>query len=45
MTESIRAYIPSKLVYKERFFTREEATAREKYSKSSAARKYLKKVL
>ena len=45
MTESLRPYIPFKLIYKEGFLTREEAIAREKYFKTSAGRRYLKKVL
>ncbi|HUS02320.1 MAG TPA: GIY-YIG nuclease family protein [Chitinophagaceae bacterium] len=44
MTESLRPYIPFKLIYKEEFLTREEAIAREKYFKTSAGRRYLKKV-
>ena len=42
MTESIRPYIPFKLMYKEEFETREQAVIREKYFKSSAGRRYLK---
>ena len=45
MTQSIRAYIPFKLIYKEVFPTREEAIAKEKYFKTSAGRRFLKKVL
>ncbi len=44
MTQSIRPYIPFKLIYKEKFATREEAIQREKYFKSSAGR-FLKKVV
>ena len=43
MTESIRPYIPFKLVYKEEFTTREEAIKRERYFKSAAGRRFLKK--
>jgi putative endonuclease len=45
MTESIRPYIPFKLVYFEEFETEKEAIAREKYFKSGAGRRFLKKVL
>ena len=45
MTESIRPYIPFELIYKEEFVTREEAISREKYFKSSAGRRFLKKVI
>jgi putative endonuclease len=45
MTESLRPYIPFKLVYTEEFPTREEAIAREKYFKTSAGRRYLKKII
>jgi putative endonuclease len=43
MTESIRPYIPFVLVYKEAFVTEHEAIKREKYFKTSAGRRYLKK--
>ncbi|MBI1343256.1 MAG: GIY-YIG nuclease family protein [Terrimonas sp.] len=43
MTESIRPYIPFKIVYFETFDTEEEAIKREKYFKSSAGRRFLKK--
>ena len=43
MTESIRPYIPFRIIYKEEFSTEQEAIAREKYFKSSAGRRYLKK--
>ena len=42
MTDSIRPYIPFKLVYIEEFNTREEAVIREKYFKTSAGRRFLK---
>ena len=45
MTESIRPYIPFILVYKEEFFTRVEAIAREKYFKTSAGRRFLRNIL
>jgi len=45
MTASTRPYIPLQLVYFEAFSTRELAIAREKYFKSSAGRRFLKKKL
>jgi putative endonuclease len=45
MTKSIRPYIPFILVYKEEFTTREEAINREKYFKTAAGRRFLKKKL
>jgi putative endonuclease len=45
MTESIRPYIPFQIIYKEEFATEHEAKAREKYFKSAAGRRYLKKIL
>ncbi len=45
MTGSIRPYIPLQLVYFEEFTTEKEAIEREKYFKTSAGRKYLKKKL
>jgi len=45
MTESIRPYIPFKIVYYEVYNTEAEAIAREKYFKSSAGRRFLKKIL
>ena len=45
MTESIRPYIPFRLVYKEEYNTRAEAISREKYFKSSAGRRFLKNKL
>jgi putative endonuclease len=44
-TGSIRPYIPFTLVYQEEFHTRSEAIVREKYFKSAAGRRYLKKIL
>jgi putative endonuclease len=44
-TESIRAYVPFRIAYYETFGTREEAIKREKYFKSAAGRRYLKKHL
>ncbi|MBD3747857.1 MAG: GIY-YIG nuclease family protein [Sphingobacteriales bacterium] len=41
-TQSIKPYIPFKLVYFEEFETREEAIKREKYFKSAAGRRFLK---
>jgi len=43
MTESIRPYIPFTIIYFEEFQTREEAIDREKYFKTAAGRRYLKK--
>ena len=45
MTESIRPYIPFKLIYSESFQTESEAILREKYFKSAAGRKFLKKII
>jgi putative endonuclease len=45
MTESIRPYAPFQLVYSEEFVTEKEAIEREKYFKTSAGRRYLKKKL
>jgi putative endonuclease len=45
MTTSLRPYIPFKLVYFEEFETEEQAMAREKYFKTAAGRRYLKKKL
>ena len=41
-TRSIKAFIPWKLVYFEKFATREEAIKREQYFKSAAGRRFLK---
>jgi putative endonuclease len=43
MTESLRPYIPFELVYYETFETEQEAIAREKYFKTAAGRRFLKK--
>jgi putative endonuclease len=45
MTESIRPYTPFIMAYFEEYETREEAIKREKYFKSSAGRRFLKKKL
>ena len=45
MTESIKPYIPFKLVYFEEFETEKDAINREKYFKSAAGRRFLKKKL
>ena len=45
MTESIRPYIPFSLCYFEEFTTREEAIKREKYFKTAAGRRFLKKMV
>ena len=42
-TASLKPYIPVELVYFETYDTREEAIKRERYLKSSAGRKFLKK--
>ena len=42
---STKAYAPWKLVYQETFTSHAEARLREKYLKSSAGRRYLKKIL
>ena len=42
MTISIRKYVPFEVVYFEKFLTREESIAREKYFKSAAGRRFLK---
>ena len=44
-TKSIKPYIPFVLIYKEEFVTREEAIKRERYFKTSAGRRFLKKVI
>lgn len=43
MTFSTRAFVPFSIVYYETFNTKEEAIAREKYFKTAAGRRYLKK--
>ena len=45
LTKSIRNKLPFKLVYFEELNSREEAIVREKYFKSGAGRKFLKKIL
>jgi putative endonuclease len=45
MTDSIRPYIPFVIVYMEEFTSREDAIKREKYFKSAAGRRFLKKKL
>lgn len=45
MTVSIRPFIPLVLVDKEEFHTRQEAIRREKYFKTAAGRRFLKKVM
>ncbi|HET6767761.1 MAG TPA: GIY-YIG nuclease family protein [Chitinophagaceae bacterium] len=42
MTQSIRSFIPFKIVYVEEFETEKEAIIREKYFKSAAGRRFLK---
>ena len=43
MTESLRPYLPFTIIYFEEFETEEEAILREKYFKSAAGRRYIKK--
>jgi putative endonuclease len=45
MTKSIACYIPFELKYFETFETREEAIRRERYFKTAAGRRFLKKKL
>jgi putative endonuclease len=45
MTKSIRPYIPFELVYSEEFETEIEAINREKYFKTAAGRRFLKKMI
>jgi putative endonuclease len=45
MTISLRPYIPMEIIYFEEFMTETEAIQREKYFKTSAGRRYLKKKL
>ncbi len=44
-TKSIKHCIPFEIIYFEEFVTLEEAIKREKYFKTAAGRKYLKKKL
>jgi putative endonuclease len=44
-TESIKPFIPFQIVYFEEFDTEMEAIKREKYFKSAAGRRFLKKKL
>lgn len=44
-TESIKPFIPFRLVYFEEFETEKEAITREKYFKSAAGRRFLKKAM
>ncbi len=45
LTASIKSYIPFTIVYAESFSTEQEAIAREKYFKTAAGRRFLKKVI
>ena len=45
MTISIKPYLPFKIVYFEEFATKEEAIKRERYLKSAAGRRFLKKFI
>jgi putative endonuclease len=45
MTASIRPYIPFQIIYIEQFETEMEAISREKYFKSAAGRRFLKKII
>jgi putative endonuclease len=44
-TKSIRPYLPYRLIYSEQVDTLAQARAREKYLKSGAGRRFLKKQL
>jgi putative endonuclease len=44
-TVSTKPFIPWKIVYYETFDTREDAIKREKYFKTAAGRRFLKKVV
>lgn len=43
-TKSTKAFIPWRLIYKEEYYTLEEAREREKFFKSGIGREYLKKL-
>jgi len=45
MTRSIRPYIPFQIIYFEQFDSEHEAISREKYFKTAAGRRFLKKVI
>ena len=45
MTESMRPYVPFEVAYIEEFSTEKAAIDREKYFKSAAGRRFLKKVM
>ena len=45
MTVSLRPYLPCSIVYYEQFETEQEAIFREKYFKTSAGRRFLKKAM
>ncbi len=45
LTKSTKPYIPFELVYSETFQTEAEAIIREKYFKTAAGRRFLKKIL
>ena len=45
MTESIRPYIPFTIIYFEEFENEKHAIEREKYFKTSAGRRFLKKII
>ncbi|MBL7847938.1 MAG: GIY-YIG nuclease family protein [Cyclobacteriaceae bacterium] len=45
MTKSLRPYLPFTLIYFEELPTRKDAVERERYFKSSAGRRFLKKKL
>jgi putative endonuclease len=44
-TQSTKSYIPWEIIYFESFETLEDAIKREKYFKTAAGRRFLKKVL
>ena len=45
MTKSLRHYLPMEIVYFEEFPTLSEAILREKFFKTAAGRRYIKKIL
>ncbi|MEP3839083.1 MAG: GIY-YIG nuclease family protein [Algibacter sp.] len=44
-TKSTKGYIPWRLVYFEKFLTREESVLREKYFKTGSGRDFIKNIL
>jgi putative endonuclease len=45
MTVSIKPYIPFQIIYFEEFQTEQEAISREKYFKSAAGRRFIKRII